>query len=990
MIEKTLKEDLIIQNNNSIKEIESWPNNDEVLLFTSFHLEGLSILDRLQLRIHILETGLLKDVPSLNYMYMNCKVLEIDNMGPAGIGIFNNLYGLQNWTLKNINGLNTIYKSTDLKTLTLENIEAKVLTLKNCIIDEINLNNVNLNSIEIRGLRTEKFIAEELNVESLFLNLVNSKKLTINNSAITTLKSYESYLPKTTITNCPLLESLNLSLSDLTQSDQILDHELIVENTPELSYYKIYNGIQTFRTKIASQPKLETIEIYSKNSMHTLDLKFDDLPELTNMSIDGPFISDTLAIIDFPKLQTFMIPHIGNFTLILEDLPELLKVNLGGTKQHISIRNNAKMEYLSILGSCNTLNLEGLPSLKDLIIDAHVPHIVVLDDFPDLEELEIRVSSRNIHLNNLPALKSLVSDARYINREDGTMMDFSNLKSLENIFLTADKFDVPFNNYPIDLTGMDLLSNFELGLLQNSINLDVSKCPNLSTMRFNNNVDTLNVSNVIGNLVHLLGFGTGSVLCIKDESEDEFVVNVFGTILAAEMTVVHGCEGQPNRTSKISGIFTFEEDGICIPSTMISAKNFRVDVSSETFNGQTFVNEKNEFCHFTKSIGSSVKFIPNLTIPYYTVEPPSQEITFDDVDQFSEIEFCIQPLGAYDDIEIAVVPIQQARPGFLSEYEVLVKNVGTTDLNDIDVQFQYPEDVMTLILSTLPSTSIQNGIVNVKLDTLQSLRSSSFILSFDLNRPTDIPALIDGDVLNLRIEAFVNQDETPDNNIVYLNQNVVNSYDPNDKTALLGEKIDIKELDQYVYYLIRFENIGTANAVNIIVEDLIDKEVFDINTFQPIETSHSCEITLENGQLTYKFPYINLPYLDEVNDGYILFKIKPRGILSVGDLLENKADIYFDYNDAIVTNNFTTTVVDGITHVTDTKLDFLIYPNPVSNILTINTTGNLRLIRVIDQSGNLIQTSITNNISTENWSNGIYIIEVITNNEIVRSQVIKM
>jgi uncharacterized repeat protein (TIGR01451 family) len=63
-----------------------------------------------------------------------------------------------------------------------------------------------------------------------------------------------------------------------------------------------------------------------------------------------------------------------------------------------------------------------------------------------------------------------------------------------------------------------------------------------------------------------------------------------------------------------------------------------------------------------------------------------------------------------------------------------------------------------------------------------------------------------------------------------LNQTVVGSFDPNDKTCLEGEIVSPELIGKNVHYLIRFENTGTANAENIVVTDYIDTTVFDINT----------------------------------------------------------------------------------------------------------------------------------------------------------------
>src|SRR5690606_35290187 len=152
-------------------------------------------------------------------------------------------------------------------------------------------------------------------------------------------------------------------------------------------------------------------------------------------------------------------------------------------------------------------------------------------------------------------------------------------------------------------------------------------------------------------------------------------------------------------------------------------------------------------------------------------------------------------------------------------------------------------------------------------------------------------------------------DETPQDNTAALNQTVVNSFDPNDKTCLEGNVVTPDIIGQFVHYVIRFENTGTFAAENIVVKDIIDTAKFDVNTLVPLSGSHSFVTRITNiNQLEFIFENINLPFDDTNNDGYVAFKIKTKPTLQVGDAFSNTASIYFDYNFPIVTNTATTTI----------------------------------------------------------------------------------
>ena len=79
--------------------------------------------------------------------------------------------------------------------------------------------------------------------------------------------------------------------------------------------------------------------------------------------------------------------------------------------------------------------------------------------------------------------------------------------------------------------------------------------------------------------------------------------------------------------------------------------------------------------------------------------------------------------------------------------------------------------------------------------------------------------------------------------IIDFEQTVVNSFDPNDKLITQGEQIPDEKIDEYLDYKIRFQNVGTANAINVVVTDTISDKL-DWTTFQPINSSHNYRLEL--------------------------------------------------------------------------------------------------------------------------------------------------
>ncbi|MEM6804680.1 MAG: T9SS type A sorting domain-containing protein, partial [Bacteroidota bacterium] len=169
------------------------------------------------------------------------------------------------------------------------------------------------------------------------------------------------------------------------------------------------------------------------------------------------------------------------------------------------------------------------------------------------------------------------------------------------------------------------------------------------------------------------------------------------------------------------------------------------------------------------------------------------------------------------------------------------------------------------------------------------------------------------------LDAFISSntnDINPHNNTRDLCRHVVNAYDPNDKLALpqgLCEEGFI-EADEVLTYTIRFQNTGNADAINIFILDSLDQD-FDINSLKIVGQSHAPMITeiLEDRVLKFRFDNIHLPdsTTDEKNShGYVMFEVAPLAGLATGTELTNRAGIYFDFNEPIITNTVLNTITD--------------------------------------------------------------------------------
>src|SRR5690606_8312203 len=105
----------------------------------------------------------------------------------------------------------------------------------------------------------------------------------------------------------------------------------------------------------------------------------------------------------------------------------------------------------------------------------------------------------------------------------------------------------------------------------------------------------------------------------------------------------------------------------------------------------------------------------------------------------------------------------------------------------------------------------------------------------------------------------VANDFTPNDNTYTLAQLVVNSYDPNDKQVLQGEELHIDKAGEYLDYLIRFQNTGTASAINVRILDTLHPKL-DWSTLVPISASHDYYVKIKDGNhVEFMFDNIHLP-----------------------------------------------------------------------------------------------------------------------------------
>ncbi|URC11319.1 T9SS type A sorting domain-containing protein [Flavobacterium sp. B183] len=672
----------------------------------------------------------------------------------------------------------------------------------------------------------------------------------------------------------------------------------------------------------------------------------------------------------------------------------------------------------------SSLNLNGLVSLTSVNCEENLLTSLDVSNLVNLEALDCSYNKlETIKFGNLPKLKTLYC---YVNQL--TSFQSTGLENLESLSLNYNKI----NSLDLSklskleflgaagnqLTALKLTDLPKFASLQAENNLlqevDITNCPNLVVLvLYNNKLISVDISqfkkltslslDTNPDLVSLsLKNGSPDKQLYADITKcpnlryictDDFKLKTIQDLVNklgyTNCNVNSYCSFVPGGDFyTVSGTSKYDENANACGTGGIIFPDLKFSVKSSTTNGELISNNLGSY---SIAVGAgNYTITPQLENPdYYKVTPTSINTLFSKEASSSVVQnFCITANGSHPDLEIALIPVEAARPGFKAKYKLVYNNKGTmTQSGLIKLTF---DDAVLECLSSNPSfnTKSVNNLEWSFVD-LKPFESREIVFTLITNRPTDVPSVNNGDILKFVASIDSEKiDKTPLDNIFYLNQTVLGSLDPNDKTCLEGSVITPSLIGEYVHYLIRFENTGTFAAENIVVKDMIDLTKFDIATLVPTSSSHTFVTKISEGnKVEFIFEGINLPFDDANNDGYVAFKIKTKPTLKVGDTFENDANIYFDYNFPILTNKATSTF-KNITLGTedfDFATYFTVFPNPAVDVLNINTNQGIEIqsLTVYDILGQLViavpNAKSVSTVDVSRLTTGSYFIKVKSN-----------
>lgn len=649
------------------------------------------------------------------------------------------------------------------------------------------------------------------------------------------------------------------------------------------------------------------------------------------------------------------------------------------------------------------LDVSGLPNLKYLDcmnnynpIAAEVTYLtsVNLSNLPNLEHFNAMGNKiADIDISNLPKLKVFDVTQNVI----ASSLDFSGSPLLERMGLDFNK--IPSVNI---INNENLvyayLSENELDELivgekpflntlmcgdNNLTTIDISGCPVLQDFHCAwNQIDYINLKNgntTLNSFICMSDTIDHIYLCV-DEGEETFInahLADFG-LTTTELLMSTYCTFLPGGDyNTVSGVLRFDGDnnGCDDDDTLMPYVKVRISDSTGVL-GDLFSVTSGDYRFYTQA--STYTLMPQFENNWFTVTPPSATISFSDVNNnITTQNFCVTANGTHPDVTTVIVPIGMAQPGFDAMYKVVLNNKGNQVLSG-QLTFTYNDDVLDYVTSSPSETSSGTGSLTWSYDGLQPFESREIVVVFNVNGPMETPPVNLDDVLAFTATATpTSGDETPADNTFELNQIVVGSFDPNDITCLEGDVVLYPLFTPvYLHYNINFENTGTAPATFIVVKDIINEAEFDVSSLQVISASHNVETRVTGNKVEFIFNNINLA---GGGKGNVVFKIKTLNTLVV----TQKADIYFDYNWPIETNDATTVfaVLNNDSFQKDASV--MVYPNPAVSVLNLTAASEIQSIQLYDAQGRILETRVSVNetsvtLDVSNRAAGLYFVKVIT------------
>lgn len=723
-----------------------------------------------------------------------------------------------------------------------------------------------------------------------------------------------------------------------TTCTAILNEKVIICRNTNISNV---DGIQFFINLVSidfSKNKLKSI-IKLPNKLSSMDVSSNQIDSIknlpkslrtlvcsTNQLINLPILPDSLSELTCSKNKLTSLPLLPSTLQILDISYNNIsssQIILPDSLQYFNCRHNT------------LVNLPILPANLGALDCGHN----LLNTLPSLPNLLGHLNCDSNRLTSLPLLPDTLEILFCVNNL---------LNSIQNIprnlwLLSAD------NNQLTTLPS--LTSNHLLGSLE-CRNNKLTSLPDLSCLTYLVNIDVFN--NPYLSCLPKLPQNPYSTAISFDSSVIKCLPNLpigcdiyFDTSLKSHQSYpicnptnnINQCTSFP----MIKGyVFLDSNKNGKWDANELGSSKIKVSIAN---NKSTFTNHLGYFEILTDSIGTYDLLIESPSNNFNS-NPPKYTHTFTTFSTLVSDTFALQlkPI-VIDSVTINVVPAKRyARPGFNFSYLIAADNVGTTTLN---TTITFAWDTAQLILDSIDNIYATNNSnkITILIDSFYSNQFKDTKAYFTVKPTASLGHTIP---FSATITGGNAIDSVKGTTIIR------SSYDPNDKQATPNLSVaQVSDNNHYIDYTIRFQNTGTDTAFTVVIADTLNTSKLQISSLQITGGSPNLKATQNDNIVFFEFRNINLPDSNTNkmgSNGFVSFRVKPLTTLTNGEVVPNKAAIYFDYNTPVITNVASTIISSGLPLQ---LLGFGAVPKPESNTVFVywNTANEINTSHfIIEQS----------------------------------------
>lgn len=884
----------------------------------------------------------------VNLQYLNCNINLLTSLNLQGLPLIQTLHCEDNHILTSLN----VQGITSLQTLNCHNnTQLSSLDVQGCTsLQTLDCSNSNLTLLNAQGLTNLQTLYcsnnqfTQLNVQGLtnlqYLSCVENQLTQLNVQGLTNLQILYCFNNLLTTLDVHDLTNLNTLYCGMNQIS-LLNVQGCV------SLYELY----------CNNNQLSQLNLQGVDNIYDFDCSYNQITSL-NFNSPNTTVSPGTFILNNNLLSTLNIssPYIDNLSVNNNQLTTIPNVSAILVEQFEAKNNNFNVVDFNNFPASIFIRISDPISAINLSQDFNNPNVV--------SYLMVETSSNSLQINGFHGDPGFPAPSAYIQGNNLKDIDLSNYYTIGNH--RTYTFNTP------DLKTLKTKDGFTNTFAGSNANTTISFTnPIVSSSLYvcADDADVANFYNYLSSLPNL--------------SSVNLNINSYCTFVPG------------GNYNTITGAVRFDENNNGCDTNDEFFEHMKLKINDGTSTGETFVKNNGKYDFYTPAGNFTVTAEPeNPTL--FTVTPFTFTTSFSNNNNniFTQ-NICVTKNGNANDLEVVIAPETNATPGFDAKYKLMWRNKGNTTLSG-NVTLTFDSSKMTFMSSVLPYASIVGNQITFNFSNLKPSANTASEIIFKINTPTHPTNPVNsGDILNF--SAVVNPlagDFKPEDNSFSYKQTVVNSFDPNDIVCMEGSSIPQSMVGKFLHYIVNFENTGTAPATNIVVEMDIDPNDFDISTLQLQNASHQVYTKVKNNKVEFIMEYANL---GNGGHGNILMKMLSRNTLASGDNVNNKANIYFDYNFPIVTNDAVTTVESGsVLQTAEAKIDnsITIYPIPTKGEVNISADSKISSIEVYDIQGRIIQkqTSINNQstkLTIHSNSSGVFLFKVNTEKGILMKKVIK-